>query len=72
MMDKMFFTLRQMITYAMKKHITHQKVIVPYATIITKMAKTMSSWNPKYELFPIAVTYNLSLIGKIRYKKNRW
>ena len=35
--------------------------------IITRIAKSLSSWNSKYELLPIVVTYNLGYISKMGY-----
>ena len=68
MMDKMISTLRQKIACAKKKTSSHQKVIMPYVTIITWITKSLSSQNSKYEFLPIAVTYNLGFIGKMGYK----
>lgn len=67
-MDKMLFTLKQKISSAKKKTIFYQKVIVPYVTIITRIAKYLSSWNSKYDLLSITITYNLGLITKMGYK----
>ena len=44
--------------------------VVPYVTLITHYAKTLGTLNLRYELFPIAVTYNLASIVKIGYKDN--
>ena len=33
------------------------------------MANKLSQWNPKYELFFIAIKYNLWSIGKMGYKE---
>ena len=39
-------------------------------TLITQSAKTLGPLNSKYELLPIAVTYNLASITKMGYKDN--
>ena len=42
-MDKMLFTLRQNITYTKKMSFTHKRIIVPYVTLITRIAKSLVS-----------------------------
>ena len=42
-MDKMLVKLRQKISSAKKKTLAHQKVTMPYMTIITHFAKSLSS-----------------------------
>ena len=42
-------------------------MIVAYVTLITYCVKYLGSWNSKYELIPIMVTYNLGSIAKMGY-----
>ena len=41
---------------------------IPYVTRITHYAKSLELLQPKYEMIPIAVIYNLASIAKIGYK----
>ena len=42
--------------------------MIPYITIITHYAKTLGIVSPKYEMIPIAVTYNLPSIANMGYR----
>ena len=66
MMDKMLLTLKEKETDAKKK--STPQVTAPYMTVITHYVKSLGSWNSKYELIPIAVTYKLGSIAKMGYK----
>ena len=46
----------------------HPQVFVPYITIITHYAKTLGTLNARYEMIPLAITYNVALITKMGYK----
>ena len=41
---------------------------MPYVILITHYAKSLGTLSPKYEMFPIAVKYNLASIAKMGYK----
>ena len=70
MINKMLLTLkeREKEVGAKKKSSLQQRVPMPYVTLITHYGKSLGSLNPKYELIPIVVTYNLGSIAKMRYK----
>ena len=71
-MKKMFKVLKEKDKEAKSKRKTSQQsqFAVPYVTLITHYAKTLGILNPRYELFPIAITYNLASIAKMGYKDN--
>ena len=41
---------------------------IPFVTLITHYAKSLGIMQPKYEMIPIVVTYNLAFIAKMGYK----
>ena len=67
-MNQMVSTLKQKITTTKKETHHHSKVTIPYVTMLTKLVRKMSRWNPKYELIKIAVKCNLGSINKMDYK----
>ena len=51
-----------------RKKTSLSQFAIPYVTLITHYAKSSQLLQPKYELIPIAVTYNLASIAKMSYK----
>ena len=51
-----------------RKKTSSSQFAIPYVTFITHYAKSSKLLQPKYELIPIAVTYNLASIAKMGYK----
>ena len=43
---------------------------VPYVMINTHYAKTLGTLNVRYEMIPLAITYNVASITKMGYKDN--
>ena len=50
-----------------KKKTSQSEFAVPYVTLITHYTKTLGIVQPKYEMIPIVVTYNLASNAKMRY-----
>ena len=48
----------------------HHQVFVSYVTIITQYAKSLGILNARYEMIPLAITYNAVSITKMGYKDN--
>ena len=53
-----------------RKKTSQSQFTVPYVTLITHYAKSLDILQPKYEMIPIAVTYNLASIAKMGYRDN--
>ena len=51
-----------------RKKTSLSQFTVPYVTLITHYAKSFEILQPKYEMFLIAITYNLAFIVKMGYK----
>ena len=47
---------------------SQSQFVIPYVTLITHYAKSLGIVQPKYEITPIAITYNLAFITKMGYK----
>ena len=43
-------------------------MFIPYVTFITHNAKSLGTLNARYDMIPLAVTYNMASITKIGYK----
>ena len=51
-----------------RKKTFQSQFTIPYVTLITHYAKTLGIVQPKYEMIPIVVTYNLASIFEMGYK----
>ena len=47
---------------------TQSQFTIPYVTLITHYAKSLDILQPKYEMIPITITYNLASIVKMGYR----
>ena len=57
-------------TKGKQKLALHPQVYVLYVTIITHYAKSLGTLNARYEMIPLAITYNVASITRIGYKDN--
>ena len=69
-MNKMLKVLKEKENEAQskRKKTSQSQFTIPYVTLIIHYAKSLGIMQPKYEMIPIAVTYNLASIAKMRYK----
>ena len=51
-----------------QKSAQHPIVFVPYVILIKFYVKSLGAVNPRYEMLPLDVTYNVAPIAKIGYK----
>ena len=51
-----------------QKSAQHPSVLVLYVTLITHYVKSLGDVNARYEMLPLAVTYNVASITKMGYK----
>ena len=54
-----------------QKSSLYPQVSVLYVTIITHYAKTLGTLNVRYEMIPLAITYNVASITKMGYKDHK-
>ena len=71
-MNKMIKVMKDKDKEAKRKKRTSQQsqFALPYVTLITDYVKTLGDLNPRYELLPIGITYNSTLITKMGYRDN--
>ena len=68
-MNKMLKVLKEKEKEAQKrKKMSQSQFTILYVTLITHYGKSLGIVQPKYEMIPIAVTYNLASITKMGYR----
>ena len=72
LINKMFKVLKDEVEEAKGKQKSTQHLIVsvPYVTLITFYVKSLGIVNPRNEMLPLVVTYNVASIAKMGYNDN--